>query len=137
VVDDDLPGSNDSTSPGAMLKAAREDLEISEREAADRLNWMPGYVAIIERDEYAALRRPSFAKGYVKAFGRLVELDEEVLMAAFGAIETRGLNAGSSAVEKSTPTALPPHRTGLSIVVGLCSLFLLFAILWWWQGNLS
>ncbi len=120
-----------------MLKAAREDLEISEREAADRLNWMPGYVAIIERDEYAALRRPSFAKGYVKAFGRLVELDEEVLMAAFGAIETRGLNERSGAVEKTTTTALPPHRTGLSIVVGLCSLFLLFAILWWWQGNLS
>ena len=119
-----------------MLKAARKDLEISEREAADRLNWMPGYVAIIERDEYAALRRPSFAKGYVKAFGRLVELDEEVLMAAFGAIDTRG-NAGSGAAEKSTPTALPPHRTGLSIVVGLGSLFLLFAILWWWQGNLS
>lgn len=131
-----LEASSAPASPGAMLKAARTELDISEREAADRLNWMPDYVAIIERDEYTALRRPSFAKGYVKAFGRLVELDEKVLMAAFGAIEIRG-NVASGSTEKSTPTALPPHRTGLSIVVGLCSLFLLFAILWWWQGNLS
>lgn len=131
-----LAAPNDQASPGAMLKAARKNLEITEREAADRLNWMPGYVAIIERDEYTALRRPSFAKGYVKAFGRLVELDEEVLMAAFGAIEIRG-NFSSGTTEKSMPTELPPHKTGLSIVVGLCSLFSLFAILWWWQGNFS
>lgn len=136
MADDALPALSDLISPGAMLKAARMGLEISEREAADRLNWMPGYVAIIERDDYAALRRPSFSKGYVKAFGRLVELDEAVLMAAFSAIEVRG-DVSSSSGEKSTPTALPPHRTGVGIVVGLCSLFLLFAILWWWQGNLS
>jgi cytoskeletal protein RodZ len=137
VADDSrLPASNAINSPGVMLKAAREELEISEREAADRLNWMPGYVAIIERDEYTSLRRPSFAKGYVKAFGRLVELDEEVLMTAFAATEFCA-SVGSSTIEKSTPTELPPHKTGLSIVVGLCSLFLLFAILWWWQGNLS
>jgi cytoskeletal protein RodZ len=137
VVDDGLlPASSDNNSPGAMLKAAREELEITEREAADRLNWMPNYVAIIERDEYTALRSPSFAKGYVKAFGRLVELDEEVLMAAFAATETP-VNVGLVAAERSTPTELPPHKTGLSIVVGLCSLSLLFAILWWWQGNFS
>ena len=137
MVDDSrLPAPNDINSPGVMLKAAREELEISEREAADRLNWMPGYVAIIERDEYTSLRRPSFAKGYVKAFGRLVELDEEVLMTAFAATEFCA-SVGSRTIEKTTPTELPPHKTGLSIVVGLCSLFLLFAILWWWQGNLS
>ena len=72
----------------------------------------------------------------MKAFGRLVELDEEVLMGAFGAIEARG-NADSDATEKSPPTALPPYKTGLGMVVGLCSLFLLFAVLWWWQGNFS
>jgi len=128
--------SSDLPSPGAMLKAARMNLEISEREAADRLNWMPDYVALIERDEYSALRRPFFAKGYVKAFGRLVELDEVELMAAFEVIETRR-KVDAVAIEKSTPTALPPHRTGLGMVVGLCSLFLLFTVLWWWQGNLS
>jgi len=87
VVDDAAPERTGSPSPGALLKAAREDLDISPREAADRLNWMPGYVAIVENDDYAALRRPSFSRGYVKAFGRLVELDEGKLMDAFDAID--------------------------------------------------
>ena len=130
------PASIGLTSPGAMLKAAREELKLSEREAADRLHWMPGYVAIIERDEFSVLLRPSFAKGYVKAFGRLVKLDEKELMAAFETVEERD-DIGSVTSEKTTPTELPPHKTGRGIVVGLCSLFLLFAVLWWLQGNFS
>ena len=57
--------------PGLLLKAARERQGYSEREAADRLNLMPDYVGIIERDEYQALRSPSFARGYVRAYCRL------------------------------------------------------------------
>lgn len=121
-------------SPGLMLKTARESLEISQREAADRLNWMPGYVAIVELDDYAALRRPSFARGYVKAFGRMVELDEEVLMRAFDSLEERGETEVDES-KKRPGTALHLQKTGLGVVVGLGSLSLLIAALWWWQGN--
>ena len=57
------------TTPGSLLKAAREKEGMSQREAADRLNLMPDYVGIIERDDYQALRSPPFARGYVKAMG--------------------------------------------------------------------
>jgi len=129
-----VPDTQGSKSPGVMLKAARESLELSEREAADRLNWMPGYVAIMERDDYAALRRPSFARGYVKAFGRLVKLDEEVLMEAFNSLESRGENASG---DKGKPPRMTLHlqKTGLGVIVGLASLSILIAALWWWQGN--
>ena len=119
-----------------MLKAAREDQEISQREAADRLNWMPGYVAIVERDDYSALRRPSFARGYVKAFGRLVGLDEEQLMTAFETLENQGEVAPDNEAKTSrTPVQL--QKTGLGVAVGLGSLSLLIAALWWWQGTAS
>ena len=59
---------------------------MSEREAADRLNLMPNYVAILERDDYQALRSPPFARGYVKAYGRLLGLDERQLMSVFDAL---------------------------------------------------
>ena len=58
--------------PGTLLKTAREAQQLSEREVADRLNWMPGYTAIIERDDFQALRRPAFARGYVKAYGTML-----------------------------------------------------------------
>ena len=122
-------------SPGAMLKAARESRDITQREAADSLNWMPGYVAIMERDDYAALRRPSFARGYVKAFGRLVELEEKTLMSAFESLENRG-EIISDKSNKDTHWAFHRQKTGLGVLVGLSGLSILIAALWWWQGKL-
>ncbi len=107
---------------------------MTQREAADSLKWVPGYVAIVERDDYAALLRPSFARGYVKAFGRLLELDQPALMAAFDALEYRGEHVEE---EKNAAPSVAVHleKTGLGVVVGLSSLGLLIAALWWWQGN--
>jgi cytoskeletal protein RodZ len=136
VAAEELPNLTDSPTPGAMLKAAREQQEVSQREAADLLNWMPDYVEIVERDEYTALRRPSFARGYVKAFGRLVALDESVLMDAFDALDTRIDSAANSAL-KDSRTPLQLQKTGLGVIVGLGSLSLIIAALWWWQGTVS
>lgn len=130
---DALSESAAGVSPGLMLKTARESLDISQREAADRLNWMPGYVAIMEVDDYAALRRPSFARGYVKAFGRLVGVNEEVLMRAFDSLEDRGDAVSDESTNRSVAN-LHLQKTGLGVMVGLGSLSLLIAALWWWQG---
>ena len=83
--------------PGTLLKTAREAQELSEREVADRLHLMPGYPAIIERDDYQALRHPAFARGYVKAYGKLVGVDEKRLLDAFRPTAGRGrAGAGES-----------------------------------------
>lgn len=136
VVTEDTSGDGVLLSPGAMLKAARLDQHISEREAADRLNWMPGYVAIVEQDNYPALRSPSFARGYVKAFGRLVDLDEDQLMHAFDTL-VDGLKAASSDAEKPPRRPLQLQKTGWGVVVGLGTLLLIIVALWWSRGYVS
>ena len=102
------------------------------REMADRLNWMPTYVAMIERDDYQSLRSPAFARGYVKAYGRLLHLDEEQLLGAFDSLrETR-----ETPVQQRIETrSLQLQHTGLGVAVGLAVLFLLVGALWWWQGG--
>lgn len=113
--------------PGLLLKAARERQGFSQREAADRLKLMPDYVGIIERDEYQALRSPSFARGYVRAYCRLVELDETVLLTLFDE-----MHGGSVVAAKRIETqSLQLHRTGTGIVIGLGILLLLVLALWW------
>lgn len=130
---DDLATQVDAfVTPGTLLRAAREAQQISEREAADRLNMMPGYVAIIERDDYTALRSPAFARGYVKAYGKLLGLDEEELLAAFD--ELRSSNQARK--EKTVRTRpLQLQRTGLGVVVGLAVLILLVLAMWWWRAD--
>lgn len=119
-------------SPGEMLRAARLAQALPSRETADRLNWLPSYVDVIERDDYQALRRPAFARGYVKAYGKLLGLDEKKLMAAFEAIQG-GNDAGAAAPRISPGRPAPLQRTGVGVVVGLVVLGLLLAGLWLWQ----
>jgi cytoskeleton protein RodZ len=118
--------------PGSLLKTAREAEGLSQREAADRLNFMPGYVAILERDDYRALRSPPFARGYVKSYGRLLGLDEAQLLEAFDRLQEQR----SPEVKKKVETRpLQLQHTGMGVVIGLAVLGLLVLGLWWWQGS--
>lgn len=120
---------NAFSTPGTLLKAAREKQGLSEREAADRLNMMPNYVAILERDNYQALRSPPFARGYVKAYGRLLGLDEEYLMSVFDELHSTRTAPTERRIE-TRPLQL--QRTGLGVVIGLGILLVLVLALWWW-----
>jgi len=121
--------------PGTLLKAAREKQGLSAREAADRLNFMPNYVEILERDDYGALRSPPFARGYVKAYGRLLGLDELQLLSLFDKMYAAGSDSPKPHVETRP---LQFQRTGLGVVVGLGVLLLLVVALWWWgEGSNS
>lgn len=105
---------------------------MSQREAADRLYLMPNYVAILERDDYQALRSPSFARGYVKAYGRMLGLDEQQLMSVFDQV------AELPPVQFEKPVAHRPvqlQRTGLGVFIGLAVLLLVVLALWWWEAG--
>ena len=132
MASDDLQQMDAFLTPGQLLKAARKAKDLPEKEAEERLNWAPGYVDVIERDDYQALRSPAFARGYVKAYGRLVELDEEQLLATFDQLRD------SIEVEQRKRVETRPlqlQSTGMGVVVGLVVLALLTLALWLWQGG--
>lgn len=120
-------------SPGAMLQSARQAQGLSAQEVAQRLHWLREYVTLIERDEFASLRRPAFARGYVRAYGRLLGLDENLLLATFDAVRP------AVPPRLSAPARRPPQlqKTTLGIVVGLAILALLVLGMWWFQSSLT
>lgn len=128
--DDTSPQLDAFLTPGTLLKTAREAMELSEREVADRLHLMPGYPAIIERDEYQTLRHPAFARGYVKAYGKLVGVDEKRLLDAFDRL--RAEEAPAPMKVRARPLQL--QSTGLSVIIGLVLLVVLVVAIWWWRA---
>lgn len=118
--------------PGSLLRAAREAQQLGEEEMAAHLNWLPGYVAIIERDDYRALRRPAFARGYVLAYGKLLDVDETLLLEALKQLKVTELERQQKMI-RTRPLQL--QRTGVGVIVGLTVLLLLVLGLWWWQGQ--
>lgn len=122
-------------SPGSLLRSAREEKGLSEREAADRMNWVPSYVGIIENNDYAALRSPALARGYIKAYGRLLGLGEAQLMSAFDSASADVASAAS--IRRAPLAALPAQKAGLAIVLCLATLILLVFALWWWRAGVA
>lgn len=121
-------------SPGVLLKAAREARNLPEREVAERLNWLPRYVQTIEADDYSVWRSTTFARGYVKAYGRLLNVDETKLMQSFDGLD---IAKNGGAARRVTTQPLQLQRTGGGMVIGLVALGLLAAGLWWWQSGLA
>lgn len=118
-------------SPGAILRRAREFQGMPEQEVAERLYLLPKYVGLLERDDYQALGRPAFARGYVRNYGKLLGVNETELMAAFDRLAATGGLAGSAASRKPPPL----QKTGVGVALGLAVLMLLVLALWWWQGK--
>lgn len=104
---------------------------MSEREVEDLLNLMPGYVNIIERDDFQSLRSPAFARGYVRAYGRLLQLDLDALLGIFDQLHSE---RGGAVGRSEHRPLLQLQRTGLGVFVGLLVLALVVAVLWW-QGR--
>jgi cytoskeletal protein RodZ len=126
------PAAEIPVTPGLMLRATRVMRGLTEGEVAQRLNIVPGYVAVLERDDYRALRSPAFARGYVKAYGRLLGMDEAQLLGAFDALRSRTQEAAARRVD-TRPVQL--QRTGAGLVVGVLVSLALVAALWWWHGG--
>ena len=76
-VADDMPDSENSTFPGRILSAAREELNYSIEQVAQELHLRPSVVLAMEEEKYDDFSSAVFLKGYFRSYCRLVNLHEE------------------------------------------------------------
>ena len=69
--------------PGSILRAEREALGVTVREVSETLNLSMATIEAIEADDLDRLPGPVFARGYVRAYARLLELDPEPLVTGY------------------------------------------------------
>lgn len=73
----------DANRPGSVLRAEREALGVSVREVAETLNLSIAVIEAIESDDLDRLPGTVFARGYVRAYARLLELEPGPLVAQY------------------------------------------------------
>lgn len=76
--------------PGAILRNAREEQGLSVQSVAEKLHLRLTIVKSLEADEYSTDISPTFTKGYLKLYSRLLGLDEAKVLTAYqqmGALE--------------------------------------------------
>ncbi len=78
--------ASDAIGPGESLRAAREKKGLSQREAADLLNLPCRFVTAMEEDAFDRLPAAIFARGYLRAYARLVNLDANEVLARYAQV---------------------------------------------------
>lgn len=123
--------------PGAMLRQAREARGWTQSEVARRLNLRLAVIESIDHDEYKAGVAVTFLRGYVKAYAKVVGVDEQTALAAFdgmSGIEQMSTAAPMQSFSKKTRQQASDKwlkRISWLVLLGLLgSLFY-----WWWQDS--
>jgi cytoskeleton protein RodZ len=72
-----------SRSPGQYLREARHASRMSKDEVSARLHLDPRVVDALEGDRYDRLPEPSFVRGYLRAYARLLDMPAERVIEAY------------------------------------------------------
>ena len=121
------------SNPGETLRKARESKNLAQAEVAQQLNLTMRALTQVEAGAFDKLPGHTFARGYIRAYAKLLELDQDRLVADFDAYT--GTDSAGSSVHALGRIEEPTHlaQSLLRFVsVGLL-LGLLAVSFFWWQ----
>ena len=125
--------ANHRSNPGEALRAARERRGWSVAEVATQLNLPVKRLAQLEAGEFEQLPGNTFARGYIRAYAKLLGLDQAPLVADFDQI-TGSDSTGSSVHALGRIEEPARYAQGLLRVVSVLLLLALGAVcFYWWQ----
>jgi len=78
--------SQNQVSPGQMLREGRERHNLTLEQVAERLHLRQQVVSDLEQDQYSKYVSSTFTRGYLRAYARLVEVDDEAVLAAYSTL---------------------------------------------------
>ncbi|HCX88397.1 MAG TPA: hypothetical protein DG761_10265 [Gammaproteobacteria bacterium] len=78
---DTPPPETSNLSPGEQLRKARQGYRWSVEDVAANLNLTAEVVRALESGDHEALPEATFVRGYLRAYARLMEIDESVVLA--------------------------------------------------------
>lgn len=88
------------TSPGALLRLARERAGLGPEDLAGQLKLAKSTLEALERDDFAALSEPVYVRGYYRKIAKLLPIDEAELIAAYDARNKPARHASAPTVQR-------------------------------------
>ncbi len=121
--------------PGDLLKEARVSLQLTCVDIAKKLNLKDTLIEDIERNEFDEMPSITFARGYLKAYAKLVHVNESDVLEAFeylSSAEQQQLEMQSFS-HGSSQRALDKWLKVFSYLVIV--VLIVLAVVWWLQRN--
>ncbi|MBB1485586.1 RodZ domain-containing protein [Oceanospirillum sediminis] len=133
---------NDSSPvmPGDLLKEGRERAGMSTEDVASKLNLKHSFVVQIEENNFDHLPGPTFIRGYLRAYSKLIDLDADPVIAAFNTLATdTPVDTKGGRGYKPVDT-IRPQRNLSDPLIKYTTLIILaaiigFSVIWWQSRN--
>ena len=122
--------------PGHLLRQAREEHGLSQKEAARDLHLTSKIINAIEEDDFELIPSFVFARGYIRSYARHVGLDGQALVAEFDAAYGVPNNSAKpmSTIRKGGQQS-KPGDTWVKLISIVFVIGLLAASIVWWQSQ--
>ena len=124
------------SNPGETLRKARESKNLAQVDVAQQLNLTLRALTQVEAGAFDKLPGHTFARGYIRAYAKLLELDQDRLVADFDAYT--GTDSAGSSVHALGRIEEPKHlaQSLLRFVsVGLLLALLAVSFFWWQEQS--
>jgi cytoskeleton protein RodZ len=124
--------SGSDVGPGQRLREAREAAQLTVAEVASRLRLGPRVLDRLENDDYEQLHGPTFVRGYLSSYARLLDLPERPILEAY---ERHGYGPPALVSELVRKPEVHisdfPVRMVTYVIAGL----LVILVVLWWQSR--
>lgn len=119
---------------GQQLRSAREALNLSITDVAEKTNLKKSHIESIENDIFILKNvAPTFVRGYVRNYVKFLRLPESLISSVnYGEVTIPKEAATKAAAVKSSSKSQGRSLKYLTILVLLAALGM--TLLWWWQG---
>lgn len=130
------PGEEDimssSRGPGERLQAGRIEMGLSVEDVASRMHLSNDIVEAIEENNFNDITAPIFVKGYLRAYARIVSLDEDEMIQQYAEFYSDEDPPISSTSNLTPEISTSDKRVKLITYLVIVGLVVLLAI-WWWN----
>ncbi|MEM7562374.1 MAG: RodZ family helix-turn-helix domain-containing protein [Pseudomonadota bacterium] len=118
--------------PGERLQAARIEQGLSVKDVANRMHLSTAILESIEENNFDEITAPIFVKGYLRAYARIVSLNEDEMIQQyvdFYSNEDPPITSTSNMAPELTVTDARMKWMTYLVVIGIVAL----VVVWWWN----
>jgi len=124
--------SGSDVGPGQRLREAREAAQLTVAEVASRLRLGPRVLDRLENDDYEQLHGPTFVRGYLSSYARLLDLPERPILEAY---ERHGFRPAPLVSELGGKPEVHVSDFPVRMVTYVIAGLLVLLVVSWWQSQ--
>jgi cytoskeleton protein RodZ len=124
--------SGNDAGPGQRLREAREAAQLTLGEVASRMRLEPYVLELLENDHYERLHGPTFVRGYLSGYARLLDLPERPILEAY---ERHGYGPPALVSELGRKPEVHVSDFPVRMVTYVIAGLLVVLVVLWWQSR--